>query len=135
MLLRDPQGQYAESAKNRYPDRSMREHVNTNIGVADSQLIAYQRDSRSLRVLLQTWNGSRMSLIFEEFIGCVDTGIGEVSELLLETVPTDFFNSMLQKTYVKVPMDHGYELYQFIDVDGDPSLEIVARAFSAVPSD
>jgi hypothetical protein len=42
---------------------------------------------------------------------------------------TELFKETLNKTYQNVPKDHPYKLFQFMDLDDEPCLEIICDHF------
>lgn len=104
----------------------MKKKIDTFKSIADSELISYSRISRTFTVEIRGWNDAPIRAIFEECEGVVDYGLGDISDIVEETEFTDFFRRVFQNVYEIIPDTHPYHLFQFLNHDGEPAIEIVA---------
>ena len=104
----------------------MQNKIKSDFGFADSIFVSYERIGTEFKVLIDIWNDKRLAISFFEFEGALDSGAGDISDFVEETEETGFFRQVISHVYSKVPSEHSYRLYQFLDVDGTPSLEVVA---------
>ena len=101
--------------------------VPTDIGFADAEIIEYSRSSHSLVVCVKAWNEEHLLVHFEGPAAIYDRGIWSVSDLREVKAETPLLQEALAHEYDEIPKDHGLRQFQFLDVDGEPTLEIVAR--------
>jgi hypothetical protein len=104
--------------------------IDYQIGFSDGEIISYFRDERSLTVKLKTWNDKYLSVLFSDVVGIVDYGIGDISNFIEEDEKSLFLKTILDKVYESIPNEQPYRLFQFLDLDDNPVLEIVAVAQS-----
>lgn len=105
----------------------MKVPVESPIGFADSELVAYSRGERELRAQLLAWNEAPLSVRFLDVIGVRDLAAGDLSDLCHETDDTDLLRASLKQHFDIVPADHGFKSFQFLDHDGMPALEVIAK--------
>lgn len=112
----------------------MTKRIDLPIGLADSELLEYSRTGNEVTVQVRTWNDKKLVLRFTETIGVLDLLAGDFSELLQDHAETtDFLARALRNTYEVVPQEHPYHTYAFTNLDGDPSLIIVAENYQLAP--
>ncbi|GEM_PF-3760230 len=101
--------------------------VEFEVGFADSELISYERGESGVKVLISAWNEQSICLEFKGAITLVDYGAWNFSEIceLQESSPT--MSRALQTQYDGNPLEHPYRLFQFLDEDNEPSMEVVAE--------
>lgn len=104
----------------------MKKKIDTFKSIADSELISYSRQDNTFTVNIHAWNASLITATFIEFEGAADYGLGDISEFVEETDSTDFLGRVLVNVYEEAPETHPYHLYQFLNLDGEPALEVVA---------
>ena len=105
---------------------SMRNKIKAEIGFSDGEFASYERKGDELTVLVDAWNGTRLALVFSQFEGALDLGLGDVSDFVEETEPDGFFDQVISRIYTEPPEKHPYHYYQFLDLDDQPVLVIVA---------
>ncbi|TQV75832.1 hypothetical protein [Denitrobaculum tricleocarpae] len=106
--------------------------IETRVGLDDAEFLSYTRGENDvLRVEIQAWNGSRITFLFEEVIAVFDHSIGDVTSLHEVMGLSDFLKQALNWCYeAPVPADHPHKHYQFRDLNGTPSLEIVSGSIT-----
>jgi hypothetical protein len=116
----------------------MKTPLQLDVGLADSELISYEKTGGgNLEVRILAWNARQLIFTFTDVIGVLDLCAGDFSEVIEETERTQFFQSALEYNYIgepsnhSVPDHHPYHLYQFLNHDDLPSLEVVAEKFEA----
>lgn len=116
----------------------MRIPFELEVGLEDSELISYRKVERDLELRISAWNSRELNLNFKNVIGLSDLCAGDFSDGVEETELTSFFRNALEVNYISepsnhsVPDDHPFHLYQFLNLDGFPSLEVVAELLDIV---
>lgn len=105
----------------------MKQEINFDIGFSDGEILSYCREPEQLIVVVKMWNDKKIKIVFRGIVGCSDYGIGDISALVEEDRTTEFFKKILSEVYEKLPSQHPYHLYQFLNLDDSPCLEIVAE--------
>lgn len=82
----------------------------------------------SLIIILKAWNDDRLRVEFTDAIGLCDPGVGDVSEFCEESDESGFMKAAIQRAYEIVPEVIPYKLFQLLDLDGEPAMEIVAAS-------
>ena len=103
----------------------MKKSLKFAIGFSDSELLSYQQKSGKFTAFLKMWNGVEIQIEFSEVTGVNDLGVGDISNFV-EDENTPFLNSILSKVYEIAPTSHPYRSFQFLDLDDNPVLEIIA---------
>lgn len=102
--------------------------------MADAEIISYSRDNSDVTVIVEAWNLSTVKITFNDVIGVLDVGIGDITTLCQETQATALMSSAIGRMYEKVPVVTPYRCYQFLDLDDFPAMEIIAASHTAVKS-
>jgi hypothetical protein len=110
----------------------MRIEVEVGIGLADAEIVSYSRDNSDVTVIVEAWNLSTVKITFNDVIGLLDVGIGDITALCQETEATALMSTAIDRMYEKVPEVTPYRCYQFLDLDDFPAMEIIAASHSAV---
>lgn len=108
----------------------MQKKINYKIGFADGEIIEYLRSNNQIVVKMKTWNDVKLTIIFQGAIGMVDYGAFNISNFVEEDSLTTFMEKVLLEFYDSLTSKHPYKLYQFLNLDDNPSLEIVAESLS-----
>ncbi len=111
--------------------------IETRVGLDDAEFLSYTRDENGrLCVEIRAWNDSRMTFLFEDAIAVFDHSIGSVTAIHEVIGVSEFLEQALKWYYeASIPTDHLLKHYQFLDLDGNPSLEIVSAALTIEYSD
>jgi hypothetical protein len=105
----------------------MKEVIDTSPHLADAEFDSYTRQADVVTIRIRCWNNTLLTFRFHDAIGLVDRGIGDVTKLVRETDGSSLLDSSLAAMYVSAPSEHPYSLFQFLDIDDNASLEIVAQ--------
>jgi hypothetical protein len=104
----------------------MQKKLKINFSFADSEFISYKQSNLELSVEIKAWNGDCWVVAFKLFAGLLDCGAGDLSDLVEETRPNDFYGKVLSRVFEGVPAENPYRLFQFLDLDQQPVLEVIA---------
>lgn len=104
----------------------MKKEVEFDIGFADSAVSGYVVDNGNLTVRLIAWNGVKLSVSFHDFEGMADYSAGDISSLVEFDGKNDFLSRVLQNVFEVPPAQTGLRLFQFLNLDEEPSLEVVS---------
>lgn len=106
--------------------------VDVGVGLNDSELISYNyhKISDNIIIKLRAWDASVVQICCNNPILFVDRGCGEITLFCEKKSSTDLLEITLKKNYDdgKVPDNHPYKLYQLLDLDDNPSLEIICKS-------
>ena len=103
----------------------MRKAVNYSIGFSDGEIYSYQYKEGSFIVFVKMWNGIKVRIKFSEVLGVCDFGVGDISAFV-DDDNTLFLKSILKRNYAIVPISTPYRAFQFLNLDDEPALEVVA---------
>lgn len=101
--------------------------VPSDVGFADGEVTGYATRDDRLSVAVRAWNGERLVVAFSEPLGVRDRGVASIQDVCEVAGETPLLAEVLAYHYESVPDDHGLRVFQFLDLDGEPSLEVVAR--------
>lgn len=104
--------------------------IEFEIGFADAEFQSYERLVEDCVVSLRTWNNQRVEALFIDTVGVLDTGVVTISDIVEVFEVTPFFEKVLSQVYETPPSNHPYHLFQFLNVDGEASLEVIATSIS-----
>lgn len=110
-----------------------RKPTHDNIGFEESTLLKFIFSEDHLLIFLERWNGKILRLEFKECIMFQMFTICGIEDLC-EADTSELFEKALQIYYDKVPQDHGFKLYQFMDFD-EPIIEITCKNLSILEVD
>ncbi|MBN9378022.1 MAG: hypothetical protein BGO14_00875 [Chlamydiales bacterium 38-26] len=100
--------------------------IKYDIGFSDSEVLSYQSEKFNLIIYLQAWNGVLLKI---EFIDCIyfsNFRAVHISDIY-ENPSSKSLQLALDTRYEKVPIDHGYKLYQLLDLNDDPAIEVASK--------
>ena len=104
----------------------------TPIGLADSELIQYSRTAKTFIVLVRAWNEQILLFEFDGVLAVREMLAGDFSDLVEDfSTNNNLLEGVLARNYSQIPTDHPYRSYTFLDNEGEPALEIVAKSSSA----
>jgi len=104
----------------------MKLSVEYEIGFADAEILEYRKESNELTVFVQAWNETVLRVSFFDVVGLMDLGVGDIADLVIENSGSAFLNNVIQQVYENIPSVHPYTLYQFLNNDDNPAMEVVA---------
>ena len=102
--------------------------INSEIGFADSEIVSYRSENDNLVIEVKSWNDKTVNLEFEDCIFFLISNSWYISEIC-EANDSIYKEMALNKVYEKIPAKIPYRFFQFLDLDDDPSVEIIARDF------
>ncbi|CCB91863.1 unknown protein [Waddlia chondrophila 2032/99] len=105
--------------------------IDVGVGLSDSELISYfyHKTENKLVIKLQIWDASVVEICCDSPILFVDRGCGETSLFCQKTSDSDMLKRALETNYDKgiIPNNHPYKVYQILDLDDNPSIEIICK--------
>jgi len=103
--------------------------IEVGVGLDDAELISYQYEqSKNIgTVKIRTWNAKCIVIHFIGPILLIDRGCQAITAFGERSEQTVFFEEVLKKVYDSIPKNHPYKLYQLLDMDNTPSLEVVSE--------
>ncbi len=121
-----------------FPARCFLIHINDmaihsidhDIGFADSHFLGYERSNNILTVRLQAWNEKNLQFIFNDTIRVVDNDANEVVDVVWNDANTELLKQALHRLYGQLPTKHPFKHFQFLDLDYQSCLDVVARECS-----
>ena len=99
----------------------------------ESELLKYTSDSDNLLIFLKTWNEKILKFEFKECVMFQIFNTWNIEDVY-ETESSELFKKAIERVYEKVPSDHGFKLYQFMDYD-EPIIEIACKNLSMLEVD
>lgn len=107
----------------------VRKPINYGISFADSEIISYQSQDSNVLLRLRAWNSE---IIEFEFVNCILFFIldsWDISEVC-ESSDSVLFQRALNMIYDEIPVNHNYRLFQFLNNDDDPVVEIACESIN-----
>jgi len=104
--------------------------IEFDIGFSDSELISYEKNENRIKVLLSAWNQKHVCIEFIDVIFFVDYGAWSFSDFCEFIGESSTMLKAIQTQYEEVTSEHSYHLYQFLDNENEPSIEVVAEQIS-----
>jgi hypothetical protein len=93
---------------------------------ADGEILSYHKDEKGFLVIkFRLWNEKIIRISFSDTIRFCDNNMNNISEFVL-LEENNFFKEALDMMYAEVPNNPAYKHYCFMNLDGNPSIHIVA---------
>lgn len=108
------------------PENANKISVESPIGLADSKIVSLLKSGDTLTVTLNTWNNETLEILFFGVIGFRESMADELSDLVRSSEIGQFGEWCLSRSYEGNHFD-GELKYQFLDVDYEVAIEIVAK--------
>ena len=105
-----------------------KQSLSCEIGFSDAELESYTKQGTNLIVCLSAWSQKQIELRFENAVRVLDFGIGDISDVCMKTEQTELLASTLKQIFERVPEDHPYREYHFLNLDDSIGLAIIAEA-------
>jgi hypothetical protein len=100
------------------------------LGLADSSLLHYVRTSDTAVVRIRAWNDRILIATFHDVLGLRDVVAGDFSGAVEgDERSGSFLRQTLQGGLSGPALRDAYRVYSFLNVDGEPSLEVVAARY------
>ena len=87
---------------------------------------------KNLVIKIQAWNAKLIEFTFFDTISFLDKGSHSITAFCRNNLESDLFKQALEKNYEKIPQSHPYKLFQFLDLDDLPGLEVICDHFDVV---
>ena len=101
-----------------------------DIGFADGMIQSYRKIGDVLDVHVKAWNDRQIDIRFVEVVRLLDNDAGEVCDFCEVMEKSTLFQAAIDHVYEMIPENIPYRHFQFIGIDGDSVLDVVAEAFS-----
>ncbi len=103
--------------------------VQTPFSTADSELVTYSyiAATETLNLQLKLFNLQTVEFSFHDVIYFFDHGTLDISSFVEADAQDLCLAQAVKRTYSIEPAAHPYHAYKFLDLDQEPSLEIVCR--------
>ena len=105
----------------------MRQSVPTEIDFADAEILGHSRNGEEFLVRVKAWNEERVLVQFVGTLGLRDRGAWSVSDLCQSPIETPLLLESLRYHFEVIPEDHGFHVFEFLDGDDAPVLEVIAK--------
>lgn len=109
--------------------KNSRKEPSIGVSLADADLLGYSKNGKNLTIMIKLWDGRTVKFVFTEILAFVDNGGNFIMDFCKNESGSDFFNQIIKKTYDEVPLKIPYKLFQFLDIDDEPYLEIICEKF------
>ncbi len=108
----------------------MKKHfIDFEIGLSDSELIFYKKEGENLIIKVLLWNDSFLNMVFHDVVRVLDNDINSISSFCEVIEENVFLREALCRLYEeKIPENHPYRHYQFLDDDDQIALEIACES-------
>lgn len=107
-------------------------NIDTEEDLADSDLIsyAYSAKNENITLFIKTWNCKTLKISFSDQILFIYDGYDFV-EIFCEqkNKNNELLVKSIEKIYFKQERDHPYRLFQLVDVNYNPSIQVIATDF------
>ena len=100
--------------------------VDTPVGFAEGTVLRVEKTSSKVVVIVRAWNESTVEVEFDDAVGFREAMSHELSDLVVSECTGDFSSWCMSRAY-DGGRNGGESLFQFLDVDGLASIEIVAK--------
>jgi hypothetical protein len=101
------------------------------VGFADSELLQYSSSGDELVILLKLWDERRVVVTFRGVSRVLCHASSWVAEFSEPASESSFLDAALSEVYETVPDSHPYRHYQFLGVEGESVIEVVAESVEA----
>lgn len=102
--------------------------IELTVSLSDAELKSYSRINDELIVDIFLWNETILKIHFYEVISILDKDIGYIDDFCKMEQESAFQKEALERLYESEIQDnHGYAHFQFLNIDGDATLEIIAK--------
>ncbi len=102
-----------------------RDSINFEIGFSDGEVVSYNRKDDNLEISVKAWNEKTILIICKDLIGFFDKGAWDISDFCEVKSETNLLRDTLARQFEKIPEDHGYKVFQFLDTNDQAVMEIV----------
>jgi hypothetical protein len=107
---------------------NMYKSIDLDIGLADSEFISSERVEK-FTVRIMAWNAKTLEFRFDDAIAIYDRNSGSFSDFVEVQGQSELLMDALGRAYVNMPASHPYKHFEFLDLDDEKSLGVIARGF------
>ncbi len=86
----------------------------------------------TLRIFLSLWTEEEAYVEFKETIAFCVYSMYDCIGMRAAKQNTEFFQTSLCRYFEKTPQQHGFQCYEFLDLDGLPEVLVVAKGYEFV---
>jgi len=105
--------------------------VDVGVGLSDSELVSYKylKHNDKLEIHLLAWNGKDVQINCINPIFFVDRGCEAITMFCEKLSELNLLREVLEKNYEdgRIPENHPYKLYQLLDLDDNPCIEVICE--------
>lgn len=105
--------------------------VDYRLDFSNSKIISYKSEGIDLIIFLEACNSAVLKLQFADYILFFNLKAEYISDIC-EVPTSNLFELALKKEFKKVPLDHGYKLFQFFDLSNCSVIEVVCKELSII---
>lgn len=106
------------------------------VGLDDSEFISYTKvRGEKLTVQLLSWNNQKVFIHFFDPILFLDRGLYLSKQFCELKSFSPLLKEALEYTYVKIPENPPYKVYQIIDIEDEPAMEIICKRYEVMIQD
>ena len=98
-----------------------------NIDLADAEYRAFEMKNKILTIYFSSWDACIIRMVFSnpiQFFYKLGDIVSDAYEIL-DNSPT--LNASLSLKYEKIPSNHPFKLYQIVDIQDFPFIEVIAE--------
>jgi len=88
-------------------------------------VISYNREDEKLSITVKAWNEKNILIVCKDLIGFFDKGGWDISDFCEVKSETNLLEEALDRQFERIPKNHGYKVFQFLDNDDQVVIEIV----------
>lgn len=104
--------------------------IDTTLDFADAEFQTFSlAENNELTLILKLWNDTFVSLVLTDVLK-FNYSKGDIIKDIYENDESQLLNESLLDCFVKIPEHHSFKLYQLVDVQDYPFIEIVASAIN-----
>lgn len=104
-----------------------KESLSYKVGFSDAEIASYEVKGSTCYVRISLWNAQKIEIVFSEVAGIIDRGPKDISDIVVSSEGSQFFDEIISIAYETIPVNTGLRLYQLIGLDDFPVMEIVAK--------
>lgn len=103
--------------------------IDLGFSLDDSELYDYNGSEDSVIIKIKTWQEKLIEITFFDPILFIDHFFGYTAKFGKKTTKTSLLLEALNDNYKKIPENHPYKLFQFLDLYDKPNLEIICTGY------
>ena len=108
---------------------NFKKSIDFQIGFSDSQIVSFESKNDDVLVFLKAWNEKILKLEFFDSICFFIINSWNISDIC-QVDNTPSLEKVVKMVYEKVPLNHPYKVFQFIDNDDNIIAEVCCKKLS-----